>query len=172
MEVDADAAATAANSGRRTQADWELRFREAPMYISDEEPTMSTARTHGRTNTTDQEKAAAMLSLENCGSSLLFLKKRELRPKRNSAGVLVEAEHGCKKGCGHTMDFCWLKDVRFAACEGTAQEKRAHLILLLRDGNASGDHLPIEGCTVRGQKLCTACFREVFKVSIYVNGDM
>jgi hypothetical protein len=76
----------------------------------------------------------------------------------------VNVEHRCKKLCGTNMDFCWLKDVRTEACQGTAQEKRAHLILLLRDGNESGDQLPIEGCTVKGHKMCTLCFREVFMV--------
>jgi hypothetical protein len=72
-EADADAAATDANLGRNNQADWESRFRDAPMYISDGEPTRSTARTHGRTNTTDKEKAAVMLSNDSLASSILFL---------------------------------------------------------------------------------------------------
>jgi hypothetical protein len=168
-QEDANAAAAGGNPTSMDQDDWETIFREVPMYISDDEPTRSTARTHGRTNTTDKEKADAMLSNENLASTIFFLKKRQPRIKHYANGDVGEVQHACKKNCctPATCDLLWLKDVRTAACEGTAQDKRAFLILQLRDGNTSDDPLPIQGCTVRGVSMCTVCFREVFQVRMY-----
>ena len=62
----------------------------------------------------------------------------------------------------------WMHAVRKAVCVGTCAEMRAHLLNLLRNGNKSADQLPIDTCHVQGVTLCQKCFRQVFKVRMYL----
>ena len=158
------------NEEPQSAADWSALFRAS--WVNPTPPSgKSSSGIFVGGNTSTKEKRARLLDYEDMTRTILYLKQRNFHQVQNvHSGEISGGEYKCKFGCALHKDLCveWMHDVRKAACVGTCAEMRKHLVNLLRNGNKSADQLPIDTCHVQGVTLCQKCFRQVFKVRMYL----